>query len=462
METSSIASGEQSIQTQAGPVQTDPTHTDPTHAFDESFGEVSVQVAGQESYRSLITKGFSELERYALLRFFYKYGAPLISDAEYDVFEKGLRAEYPDEGICKRSYDDDPIPWDLLDRSGITKDTLNKLIYGIKRGVSPKNQELFERYLAVDKSKSISAYFEWVGAMPWLYSMRGRTLNLSLKIDGCNSQSLYLPSDTDPGVYEYCCTFSRGRDVTAKPIDLTAGCSRVFPMRVKAIGAPFIIVRAEIYCALDRIDDLNAKYGNDLVTSRGIGLSMARTTGYADEDYSALKFNVFYANFGESVSSTLDLLFDQQIPTVPYYTLELPVDASESEIRDIIYEHMGCLKDYADSQSIDSDGIVIQLDDLCSASDLATDGMYDAGVIALKTDFWKPDILRSKVVRIEIQQQQERANCVAIIEPVRTSKGKTIQRVNCFNPDILISSGINIGSTIEFQYKNETTVDLIY
>ena len=425
-----------------------------------SLEQNGIAAKQDEIYHRIQALGFTELELYAIARFFYRFGFPIISDAKYDLLDKQMKAEHPEEEICKRSYDDDPVPMDLLDRTQIDKGFLAKLIYGTKREVSEKNREIFDKYLAVEKSKSINAFFEWVDAMPWLYSMRGRMLNLSLKVDGNNTQSVYLPSKENPDILEYQVTFSRGRE--AQPFDLTAGCSRIFPQRIRIPGLQYLILRAEIYCDPYALDDLNLKYGTELVTPRGVGLSMARTNGYQDEDYAYLMYNSFYASFGTRVSETFDKLFDAGVDTVPYYTMELPADATESQIHEMVFQAMSGLKQFADEHGIPSDGVVVQVDSTDTAGEMATDGMYDAGIIAIKTDFWKPDVLSSEVLRIEITQQQERANCVAIVKPVQTASGKTISRVNCFNPDILISAGIKPGSIIQFNYKNETTVDLIY
>lgn len=440
----------------------------PTNVFTGIPGEQSelvdmeskMGVGRLEIYRRISDGRFNDLEVYTLLRFFYRFGLPIVSDYIYDKMEKDLRARYPEEPVCKRSYDDDPIPYELLEKTALNKELFSKLIYGSKQVSSEENLQIFQKYLAVEKSKSINAFFEWQDAMPWLYKMRGKRLNLSLKVDGNNTQTVYLPSKDNPDILEYAVTFSRGRE--AQPFDLTSGCSRILPQRLRLPGLPYLILRAEIYCDPEAMDGLNLKYGTDLVTPRGVGLSMARTNGYADEDYAHLKYNAFYATYGKSTSEMFDTLYEQSVDTVPYYLVDIPENATESEIHDLMYKYMLGLKGYADGNNIPSDGVVVQLDNTLAASDLATDEMYDAGIIALKTDFWRPDVLESEVVRIEIAQQQERANCVAIIKPVMTSSGKTISRVNCFNPDILISAGIKPGSVIQFNYKNETTVDLIY
>lgn len=419
--------------------------------------------AVHDKIRELVANSdLSDLERYAIYRFFYKYGNSIVSDGSYDLLEKSLRDRFPEEGICKRSYDDDPVPYDVLEKIGLSRESILKIVYGQKRQSFEGDWEVFNKYFAVETSKSITAFFEWHEAMPWLMGMRGKKLNLSLKIDGNYTQSLYLPSERNPDVLEYRATYSRGRDKDASPLDLTAGCSHVMPQRLRIPGMDYCILKAEIYCDPEFIPAFNEKYGTELITPRGVGLSMARTNSYEDIDYAFLRYNAFNLNWKSSLSESYLALYNQRIDTVPFYTLTLDRNATAEQVKETIFNKMLNLYGYATANNMPSDGIVVQLDDTIAAGDLATEGMYDGGIIALKTDFWKPDTLTSEVVHVEILQQQERANCIAIVRPTQTSSGKTITRVNCFNPDILISAGIKPGKMIQFVYKNETTVDLVY
>jgi len=74
---------------------------------------------------------------YILARYFYRVGEPILSDAVYEKLEKVLSEKCRNEmqEYLTRSYDDDPIPEDLLAEIGV------KPVYFVK---NENRKELYD------------------------------------------------------------------------------------------------------------------------------------------------------------------------------------------------------------------------------------------------------------------------------------------------------------------------------
>ena len=405
-------------------------------------------------------RNMTNMESYIIARLLYKCGIEFMMDDEYENLRAKVLKEYPDDPIHERTWSDDPVDWNLVQRAGINPDSIASILFTSKGDNAEHNWQVFEDYLSHSPSKSIDAVFEWEDAFPILNRFIDLPLNISLKVDGVNAQTVYA-REGDSGKLKYQATFSRGRG-DKRPFDWTKNASRVQPKEIPNYEDSHRIIRQEFYYPENMIADFNARNGEGLITSRGIATSLLRRTDYPDIEYSGLSSCLWYISGFKTVSESFEWAFENGFDTVRWAEYKISHGQTLMQTQSDLREIMAELKEYGDASGIPSDGIVIQIDDKMVAKNMATDGIYDKNIFALKTDMFTADYCESEVIAVEMLQQAATCDCVAIIKPVQTKSGKTISRVNCFNPDILINTGIYPGATIQFKYKNETTVDLIY
>lgn len=101
------------------------------------------------------------------------------------------------------------------------------------------------------------------------------------------------------------------------------------------------------------------------------------------------------------------------------------------------------------------------LNDKSDLMELRTDTAYDGGVYAFKVGEWSPGIYTSTIQKIVFDQQADRVSFKALIEPVRTQSGITVQTINLYNLATIVRNDLHEGGNITFRYKNETTPLLV-
>ena len=167
---------------------------------------------------------------FILARYYYGIGNPIMSDSNYEVInkcytEKGILPEY-----LSRTYDEDPIPVELLKSIGryntaaeeqdsftfkldeenaldpVNKPkAANEITFGAEEGADQEYQNLFN-YLNGDKSLSIQSVTSYIEAFDFFRNYRNlkKDIMTSIKMDGDFTKSLYVNGN-------YRISLSRGR-----------------------------------------------------------------------------------------------------------------------------------------------------------------------------------------------------------------------------------------------------------
>lgn len=391
----------------------------------------------------------SDLDRFLIARYLYANGVDFISDAEYDELRKRLESEGQ---VFNPIYEDDPIPLEALQRSGFSQDEIKELI----EYSAPDSEEHVD-LLMDSPCLSINSTNSYEEAFTWFHALQGVEVILTPKIDGINTRRGFKFED---GELKYCVALTRGR--AANSLNVTSNLRYITPKIRDPKGITTnLVVHSETFVPAKYIEYLCQTYGLRLTLPRGAGMSMARTSRYALEDYWMLRSPVFRVDYGTTLAEGLDMAKELGFEVVPYWYFKYEGEPyADFKVR--LDTLMREIKDTADSLDYVTDGIVAQINDMLTYASSDISRGYSTSNLALKIGLWQPGIYESTVRSIIIQPQDEQCNCVAIVDPVIAHGGQTLQRVNLFNPDIMISSGILPGSKIRFEYKNETTINLIY
>lgn len=388
-----------------------------------------------------------------LARFAYQYGHPIVEDAWYDEAIKQLAAQ----GIhVNPIYEDDPIPWDILRANGIKDEEVYEWI-----GKPAPYAESDKYYDIVDEAKSMSirSVNNFADAYDWFSQLSPNTeLVFTPKIDGINTRRGYQYVDES---LKFRVAMTRGRSSDA--IDITRNVSYITQPEIRNVDIQHdLVLYSESFCRKEDIPYISAKYGIPLKIPRNAGLSMMRVTSYEQEDFKYLHSLVFRCDVAETLSGGLDWAKAHGFQTVPY-TLYMWKGAMEfSQFKTWLNHLIEQTKAYTDARGWPTDGVVVEINSRSAFVEGGIDHGYSEANLALKVGLWEPGIYQSRVLDIEIVQQDETASCKAIVAPVTTTGGQEVTTVNLFNPAIMIANKIHIGSVIKFRYKNETTVDLIY
>lgn len=376
---------------------------------------------------------------YLLARFMYKVAEPIMDDSTYDEFEKGLKdSEY--KILTEKSYDDDPVPKELLDEFGLGHLAIEN---------DSKNE--YCKYLDADKSMSIEALYDYEEAFKFFKAHRNVRLIASVKNNGINTKSLWLDG-------EYKATMTRGRATNA--MDVTQNAYRKLgSIRVPSEGNKTLY--AECLVDDDKFRELPKQEGS-FTASRMAAISMLRTN-YDDEWYKYLKFYFFGAEgLKPTIHETLDYLDECGLNTVPRLLIEpneFPEEFEDfciwlkSKIFDPLYKNQV-------EGKIPADGVVIDVDDYSYVGEVTN--QYSSRNCALKFEYWSSAVYKGVVDKVLIEQQEVDASCVVLIKPLLTEDGATCRRVSCYNPSILIENGIKPGSDIYFVRNSEAISVIVY
>lgn len=402
----------------------------------------------------------SGMERFLLARFCYRNGIEYWSDAEYDEFFAKMQRVYPNNRYVLTSYDDDTVFPDLLEKAGFTDDDIYHFSNQVRADCSDEESAKYREEMLEGVSKGITGLFTLAECYDAAKALAGKELCISLKVDGIRVKALYQkqPSEVQH-TYKFATT--RGQALGTVPVNITRNVSRILPKSFKTdIDVSNVLIDGECFCYEDAIDYINAKYNTDLKVPRSAGMSMIRTTGYEDSDYQYVAILVHGINLGRTVSEGYEIAEMLGFETVPYmtYTFEdKGYEAFKEEVLGLVRK----LKSIGDASGIKSDGMVVCLNDKSDLMELRTDTAYDGGVYAFKVGEWSPGIYTSTIQKIVFDQQADRVSFKALIEPVRTQSGITVQTINLYNLATIVRNDLHEGGNITFRYKNETTPLLV-
>lgn len=364
-------------------------------------------------------------------RFMYRIGEPVIYDRAYDLLERYFRDTGKMTSYINRTYDDDPVPFELLQ-------SLNLMSVVPKFGSISK----YAKELDQEKTNSIRAVVEYEEAYKFIIENNNHRLILSLKVDGVNTKSLYILNN-----YEL--SLSRAR--TGMALDYTNGMMHILPLNLNNRNINNgVKIYSETFTAFEALQYLREKYDSSKYkTAKSSALSMLRVQHDLD-DYRYLNTLAFDAEGLEGVSSkseTLNKLKELGFNTVPYIVLQ--PNSIPTNFKDFV----NWLKTVSamfkrQTLNIPSDGLVLEVDSYDIVGEVKN--QYSDKSIALKLADWDFDKYTGIVKNIVRTQKKVDKSYRVEIEARTTKDGCTARFVNVYSPRILIANGINIGNEVIF------------
>ncbi len=381
-----------------------------------------------------------------LARYFYRIGeAPIITDSVYDRMTNLFKEKCYDElhAYLDRTYDDDPIPYDLLEEIGV-----RPYVPVTKIG----RNDLFD-LLNEDKSLSIDSIVNYRSAYDFLMDKVDNKLDVvaSLKMDGVNVKSLYQSG-------KFSLSLSRGR--ASNSFDFTDQAAYVLPAFINN-DLPELRVTGECFVVKEGLEKLRAKYAQDKYkTSKSAAISLLRVK-HSINDYKDLRLKVFAAEgLADTVIKTFEILKSFGFDVVPYLFIPwdtIPRDYDEFCIwlRDAVFQQM---HDAQLAGDMPADGVVLEVNNYGWQDTISN--QYSNRQIACKFDFWAFESYKAIVKEIVIVQRRVTASVRVKIEPMQTNDACEAKIINIFNPSILIHNDIKVGDFVYFE-RNSGAVNIL-
>lgn len=381
-----------------------------------------------------------------LARYFYRIGeAPIITDSVYDRMTNLFKEKCYDElhAYLDRTYDDDPIPYDLLEEIGV-----RPYVPVTKIG----RNDLFD-LLNEDKSLSIDSIVNYRSAYDFLMDKVDNKLDVvaSLKMDGVNVKSLYQSG-------KFSLSLSRGR--ASNSFDFTDQAAYVLPAFINN-DLPELRVTGECFVVKEGLEKLRAKYAQDKYkTSKSAAISLLRVK-HSINDYKDLRLKVFAAEgLADTVIKTFEILKSFGFDVVPY--LFIPWDTIPKDyddfciwLRDAVFQQMHEAQLAGD---MPADGVVLEVNNYGWQDTISN--QYSNRQIACKFDFWAFESYKAIVKEIVIVQRRVTASVRVKIEPMQTNDACEAKIINIFNPSILIHNDIKVGDFVYFE-RNSGAVNIL-
>lgn len=381
-----------------------------------------------------------------LARYFYRIGeAPIITDSVYDRMTNLFKEKCYDElhAYLDRTYDDDPIPYDLLEEIGV-----RPYVPVTKIG----RNDLFD-LLNEDKSLSIDSIVNYRSAYDFLMDKVDNKLDVvaSLKMDGVNVKSLYQSG-------KFSLSLSRGR--ASNSFDFTDQAAYVLPAFINN-DLPELRVTGECFVVKEGLEKLRAKYAQDKYkTSKSAAISLLRVK-HSINDYKDLRLKVFAAEgLADTVIKTFEILKSFGFDVVPYLFIPwdtIPKDYDEFCVwlREAVFQQM---HDAQLAGDMPADGVVLEVNNYGWQDTISN--QYSNRQIACKFDFWAFESYKAIVKEIVIVQRRVTASVRVKIEPMQTNDACEAKIINIFNPSILIHNDIKVGDFVYFE-RNSGAVNIL-
>ena len=383
-------------------------------------------------------------DAFALIRYAYRIGEPVVDDAVYDNFERSFRKTHPQSEFSRQTYDDDPVPYRLLDEFGIMPVTFN----------SESDYSDMVQVLNDDKSLSMSSVTRVEDAWPYFQMLRLNKLDFmaSLKTDGVNTKMLYYKGDL-------LISLSRGRGA-ATSLDYMTGSSKIMPKSISDThGIEKLRITGESYVDKDKLQYLRDKYDvNRYKTSKSSAISMLRTEHQA-EDYKYLHTAVFAA---DGLENTLDKMFNhlvlegfEVVPHELHSWTEIPDNFDEFKSWLVTNVMTPIAKK---GEGMPSDGCAIEVNDLLWVGE--QHDQYSNRQLALKFGYWAFKVYKGVITDIKTEQKRVYKSVRVRIEPISTDDDCKAEYINSFNPRILIDNDLYEGKEVYFE-KNAGAVNIL-
>lgn len=390
---------------------------------------------------NVLVKNKRYKDLFVISRYLYRIGKPIISDEVYDKLERSFRENNILPEYLNRTYDDDPIPAELLKEFN--------LLHLIPK--ETKSNSEFVRQLDEDKSLSIKALTTVEEVFNFIKGVEGEDIIVSLKVDGVNSKTLYVD-----GNYEL--SLSRARDGDA--IDYTKNIKNCLPKNIET-DKKFVKVFAECFVFEKYLPVLRRLDPDSYKTPKSSAISLLRVS-HDIQHYKYLKVLAFAVDGVSDITTKEEefkYLQQNGFTVSPYKVFKaesIPKDFNNFEkwLLDV------CDLFSSNTSAIPSDGLVFEVNNLKYEATITN--QYSSRNIAVKLAQWKHKKYKGVVEEILIEQKRVKASCRVKIKPIKTADSCSAEYINVFNPSILISQGINVGSEIEFERNSGAVNILLY
>lgn len=386
--------------------------------------------------------GGRKIDAFILARFYYRIGEDenAISDKQYTEWEDYMKQNNLAEEYLNRTYDDDPIPIDLLKEIG-NLDLVPDMTVNSK----------YASYLDEDKSLSIRAVRDSDSVWEFVQDTDNEDLIISIKADGVNGKKIYIKD-----LLELC--LSRARD--GNGFDYTKNIAKVIPTKLHT-GTEELKIFSESFVLEEYLPVLRKLSPNQYKTPKSSAISLLRRT-HEDRHYRYLvnlAFNVEGAPNVKTIEDKFIFLREQGFRTVPFLVIKREHIPKERELFDEWLFKI-CEAFYNKTKRIKSDGLVLEVNNLHWESK-ATNQYLDRN-IAIKMYHWDSTKYMGVVEGMVIEQQRVLASCRIQIRPMLTRDLCTATYINAYNPDIIMREGINIGTPVMFERDSGAINKLLY
>lgn len=381
----------------------------------------------------------SLVERFLLARYLYKVGNPALEDREYDnllaEIERGVSVGIYTEAIefINRTYDDDPVPYDLLLKYAIPIETTTST--GSDRS-----------FLVEDKSMSIQKVDNMSDVFGFINSFRGERFALSIKMDGDN-----IKSELNNG--ELLLSLTRGRD--SEGIEVTTSVKNLMPDNM--LMKEHKVITGEVFVPERFLGHLKNTYDqNKYKTTRTAAMTMLRRPqDHKPEDLQLMEYVIFSCDgLAPTVSETYEQLSRLGFAVPPILTFEQDIPDTLEQFTPFFTELMERMYSLQTARGLPADGLVLEVDRFDVTSTVRN--QYDSRQIAVKFGHWSSSIYTGIIKNIIMEQRKAYCCCKVEIEGVTTDDGCTATVINVYNPSHILDKNLWIGDEIQFERQSGT------
>lgn len=337
----------------------------------------------------------NEKERYAVSRWAYLMGEPILSDIEYDHLDKKMKMLYPEDPMTQRPWSFDECPVELLKKYGLSNLICNPVMgYMAESIYSINNRAEYEQHFR---------------------HLAERT-RLSFKIDGWNTRVSYFN-----GVLVNVETRGRsGNNLDIKNI------ASLFPQKIKIKGR--VAVTGEMSIPNSKWQDFKELTGNNDQRA-SVRTALARSDVDA---LSFLAFNIFIED-GYDYDDSYELLNELGFET-PRFKWVSNFEELEKAIWYMSYIHR--------AYGYLTDGLVIE------------NSHYQ---YAIRLGAWEEHSMQSYVTGYEEDQGMYGTFLKVLCNPIQI-EGKKFTKISINNIANIVENNLQIGYPIAFALRSSANV----
>ena len=255
----------------------------------------------------------TDIVKYVIARWAYSVGQPIMTDAEYTVLDRAMKAKYPKHPYCLRSWSSDPCPVAILTEYGY--------------------ENLIKAVVLSDKTESIPSLNSLIEVRTMYESMHSPH-TVSFKIDGWNIQASYYNG-------ERINIQTRGRASDA--MDASAIASLI-PKQIPEMGRVLVVME----CSVPDAEFGWFKENFGVTSQRG-----AVSTALANPD-KCLQHIAIHAH-GVRCSSVVS----DKFALLKSWGFEVPMYAWVSNYSELM-DQVNAFSEYKSGYGIPTDGLVVE------------------------------------------------------------------------------------------------------